>query len=391
MGNYREGPLVMIITGLSTGGAEMMLLKVLEKIDRYRFSPHVVSLTTKGQIGARIEALGIPVEALGMRSGRLSPIKFLRLVRRLRRLRPSAVHTWMYHADLLGGLAARLARVRTVGWAIHHSNLSPLHNKRSTLWVMKACAALSRCIPRKILCCSQVGKDIHVSAGYDEKKMVVIPNGFDLAQFKPDSEARVSVRRELGLAEGTPLVGLIARYDPQKNHTGFLEAAARVHRSHPEAHFLLAGTGVEVSNSALRDAIQQAGVRDETHLLGRREDTPRLMAALDVLTSSSSFGEAFPIVLGEAMACGVPCVVADVGDSAEIVGETGRVAATGDMAGLAHHIVEILELSCKERRVLGKSARERIQTRYDIGSVVRQYEGFYENLVRQEPITDRLF
>ena len=115
------------------------------------------------------------------------------------------------------------------------------------------------------------------------------------------------------------------------------------------------------------------------------------MAALDVLTSSSSFGEAFPNVLGEAMACGVPCVVADVGDSAEIVGETGRVAATGDMAGLAHHIVEILELSCKERRVLGKSARERIQTRYDIGSVVRQYEGFYENLVRQEPITDRLF
>ena len=135
--------LEMVITGLSTGGAEMMLLKLLKRIDRRRFSPHVISLTTKGEIGARIEALGIPVEALGMRTGCFSPVKFLRLVYMLRELNPDAIHTWMYHADLLGGLAARLAGVRTVGWAIRHSNFSSSHNKRSTLWVMKACSLLS--------------------------------------------------------------------------------------------------------------------------------------------------------------------------------------------------------------------------------------------------------
>ena len=223
--------LAMVITGLSTGGAEMMLLKVLERLDRRRFSPHVISLTTKGEIGARIEALGVPVECLGMRSGHFSPMKFLRLVCRLRKLHPDAAHTWMYHADLLGGLAARLAGVRAVGWAIRNSNLSPVHNKRSTLWVMKTCAVLSRRIPRRILCCSKIGKDVHVSAGYDEEKMVVIPNGFDLARFHPDADARVSVRAELGLSEDTPLVGLIARLDPQK----IMRVSSKPPRGHIEA------------------------------------------------------------------------------------------------------------------------------------------------------------
>ena len=378
--------LAIVITGLSGGGAEMMLLKVLERLDRRRFSPHVISLTSRGEIGARIEKLGVPVECLGMRSGHFSPTKFLRLVGRLRKLHPDAVHTWMYHADLLGGLAARLAGIRAVGWAIRHSNFSSSHSKRSTLWVMKACAVLSRRIPRRILCCSQIGNDVHVSAGYDEEKMVVIPNGFDLARFRPDADARVSVRAELGLSEDTPLVGLIARFDPQKDHAGFFEAAARTYRSRPDAHFLLAGTGAAGNNTALRRAIQQAGVVGNTHLLGRREDIPRLMAALDVLVSSSSFGEGFPNVLGEAMACGVPCVVTDVGDSAEIVGETGRVVAPGDMAALAQDIVEVLGLSDKERRALGARARERVQARYRIGSVVRQYEEFYEHLIEREPM-----
>lgn len=377
--------LAIVITGLTTGGAEMMLLKVLERLDRRRFSPHVISLTTKGEIGARVEALGVPVECLGMPSGRFSPTKFLRLVGRLRKMHPDAVHTWMYHADLLGGLAARLAGIRAVGWAIRHSNFSSSHSKRSTFWVMKTCAVLSSRIPRRILCCSQIGKDIHVSAGYDEEKMVVIPNGFDLARFHPDADARVTVRAELGLSEDTPLVGLIARLDPQKNHAGFFEAAERIYRSRPDAHFLLAGMGVSGNNVALRRVIQQAGVGGSTHLLGRREDMPRLMAALDVL-ASSSFGEGFPNVLGEAMACGVPCVVTNVGDSAEIVGETGRVVAPGDMAALAHEIVDVLGLSDEKRRALGARARERVQARYRIGSVVRQYEEFYEHLIQREPM-----
>lgn len=378
--------MVVVITGLSFGGAEMMLFKVLKYLDKDKFSPNVISLTTKREIGNWIETLGIPVEALGMRPSRFNPVKFLRLVHRLRELNPDAVHTWMYHADLLGGLAARLAGVRAVGWGVRHGNFSPLDNKRSTFWVMKTCSVLSHRIPRKILCCSQVAKDIHISAGYDREKMIVVPNGFDLSRYGPDTDARLSVRSELGLPKHTPLVGLIARFDPQKNHTGFFEAATQVRQSLPDAHFLLAGAGVEDHNPTLCDAIRQAGVEAKTHLLGRREDIPRLMAALDVLASSSSFGEAFPNVLGEAMACGVPCVVTGVGDSAEIVGETGRVVAVEDMRGLAHNIVEILQLSHEERRALGAKARERIRERFEIESVVREYERFYESLIGGDQI-----
>ncbi|EHN63236.1 glycosyl transferase [Comamonas testosteroni ATCC 11996] len=217
--------------------------------------------------------------------------------------------------------------------------------------------------------------------GYAADKLHVIPNGFDLSRFVPDVAARASVRAELGLAADVPLVGLIARFDSQKNHCGFVEAAAQVHAQMPDVHFVLAGTGVDAANIALNSAIAVKGLQARMHLLGRREDVPRLMASLDVL-ASSSHGEAFPNVLGEAMACGVPCVVTDVGDSAEIVGDTGCVVAAGDMVGLARGLVDVLSYPPEQKTVLGEQARVRVAARYEIGHVARLYEAFYERVAR---------
>jgi len=372
--------IVFIITGLSTGGAEMMLLKVLERLDRQRFAPHVISLTTLGELAPRIAALGIPVGAMGMKPGLSSPSGFFRLVRLLKRLNPDVVHTWMYHADLLGGLAARLAGVSAVGWCIRNSNLDKDKTKFSTRAVVGLCALISKWVPSRILSCSEKARQVHVACGYAVVKMVVVPNGFDLSQFKPDLDARFRVRAELGITNQTPLVGLIGRFDPQKNHAGFFEAAAVLHRQMPQVHFVLVGHGIDINNAALMQAITQAGVLANTHLLGLRNDMPALMAALDVLASSSSYGEAFPNVLGEAMACGVPCAVTDVGDSAYIVGDTGRVVATGDMAGLAHALAGILQLPTAERLALGAAARIRVATHFEIGHITRQYEAFYAEL-----------
>lgn len=367
---------VFIATGLSTGGAEMMLLKLLGRLDRNHYEPYVIALAGKDEIGARIEALGIPVEYLGMRPNIPSPGKFLRLVRRLRELRPGLVHTWMYHADLLGGLAARLAGIRAVGWRINHSNLEPAFNKRTTLWVVATCARMSSWLPRRILSCSEKARTVHVAAGYAAEKMVVVPNGFDLTRFQPDPAARESVRAELGIAGPKALVGLIARYHPQKNVEGFIDAAAAVAQQRMDVHFLLAGSGLDAGNAALQAVIRNGPAADRIHLLGKRDDVPRLMAALDVL-ASSSHGEAFPNVVGEAMACGVPCVVTDAGDAAEIVGDTGQVVPVGDMKGLAHSLLAVLDLSRPERQALGVRARERVRDKYDIERVVRQYEAFY--------------
>ncbi|GBL44262.1 glycosyl transferase, group 1 [Sulfuriferula multivorans] len=372
--------IVFIITGLSTGGAEMMLLKVLERLDRQRFAPHVISLTTLGELAPRIAALGIPVDAIGMKSGLPSPSGFFRLVQLLKRLNPDVVHTWMYHADLLGGLAARLAGVSAVGWCIRNSNLDKDKTKFSTRAVVSLCASMSKWVPSRILSCSEKARQVHVRYGYAAEKMVVVPNGFDLTRFKPDGHARSMIRTELGIEVDTPLVGLIGRFDPQKNHAGFFEAAGTLHRRMPQVHFVLAGQDIDMSNAALMQAITQEGVLSNTHLLGLRNDIPALMAALDVL-ASSSYGEAFPNVLGEAMACGVPCVVTDVGDSAYIVGDTGRVVASSDMTGLAAALEELLVLPPSEKAALGERARARVAAHFEIGKVVQQYEDFYETVL----------
>lgn len=372
--------LCLIITGLSTGGAETMLLKLLQGLDRRRFTPEVISLTSLGEIGPRLQAMGIPVWALGMRPGRPDARCFWALVRHLRQSAPDVVHTWMYHADLLGGLAARLAGVRALAWGIRHSNLAPKYNKRTTLLVVKGCALLSRWVPRHILTCSERARSVHVAAGYHADKMVLIANGFDLTRFVPDVEARFSVRAELGLPPDTPLVGVVARDDPQKNHLGFLQAAAAVQSAMPQCHFVLAGQGIDASHPAIGQAIAQAGLQNHVHLLGRREDVPRLMAALDVL-ASPSHGEAFPNVLGEAMACEVPCVVTDVGDSAEIVGDTGRVVAAADMGDMALQLLAVLKMPPEQRHALGGRARARVQERYELGDVTRRYEDFYNRLL----------
>ncbi|MBO9480327.1 glycosyltransferase [Salinisphaera sp. G21_0] len=373
--------LIFVITGLSTGGAETMLLKVLQKLDRRRFKPVVISLTTTGEIGPLIEKSGIRVHSLDMKPKVPSPVKFMCLVRLMRKLRPDIVHSWMYHADLLGGLAARIAGVKTIVWGVRQSNLSFAHNKSSTLLVMKICAHISHWLPSCILTCSEQAQSNHVAAGYDANKMVLIPNGFDLSRFLPDAIARDALREELDLGRDVPLVGLIARDDPQKNHPGFIKAAELVHKTLPQVHFVLAGAGIDGNNKSLTSLIARAGLMEYVHLLGRRQDIPRLMASFDLL-ASSSFGEAFPNVLGEAMACGVPCVVTDVGDSAEIVGEVGRVVVPGDMVALAQHLIELLQWPAEKRNQLGICARQRVRDRYEIGDVTRRYEEFYLQLMK---------
>lgn len=375
--------LVLITTNLATGGAETVLLNVLQQLDRSKFDPTVVSLIGLGEIGPCIQALGIPVHALGMKRGVPDPMAVLRLAWLLRRLQPDVVHTWMYHADLLGGLAARLAGFDRIIWGIHHSNLSGHVNKRSTLRVVKLNALLSRWVPARIISCTQCAKEIHAAAGYEADKLHVIPNGFDLGRFVPSDESRASVRGELGLASDTPLVGLIARFDPQKNHFGFVEAAALVHAQRPDVHFVLAGTGVDGANGALTAAISARGLQGHIHLLGRRDDVPRLMAALDVL-ALSSHGESFGNVLCEAMACGVPCVTTNSGGPAEVVGNIGRVVELGDMEGLAKGLLDILRLQPEQKAEFSVKARLRVAENYEIGHVTRLYQELYEQVARSK-------
>jgi glycosyltransferase involved in cell wall biosynthesis len=208
--------------------------------------------------------------------------------------------------------------------------------------------------------------------------MCVIPNGFDLQQFKPAPEARHELRAELGITTRACVAGLIGRFDPQKDHGTFVRASALLRDRRPDLHFVLCGDGISWDNNELSRWIQDVGMRDRYHLLGLRDDLPRVTAGLDVSCLSSAYGEAFPLVLGEAMACGVPCVVTDVGDCAMIVGETGVVTAPGDPQGLASGIGRILDLRQDARQRLGESARCRIQENFSLDRITKLYENLYQ-------------
>jgi len=228
---------------------------------------------------------------------------------------------------------------------------------------------------------SERGKKVHISKGYDGRRMVVIPNGFDPELFKPDEAARASVRRELGLSENLILVGLIARCDPMKDHETFFRGAGLLIRRLPAVHFLLGGAGVSTENPPLAQMARKNGLDGRVHFLGPRDDIPRLTAALDLGTSASVFGEGFCNAIGEAMACGVPCVATDVGDSAPIIGHTGRVVPPRDASALADAWASLLGMPEKDRRALGAAARERIASLFQLRQIIRKYKELYLQIV----------
>lgn len=363
-----------VITGLGTGGAEAMLLKLIEHCPVLR-AGRITTLTSGGELEVRMRSLGVHVDSLGMRPGLPDPRAVVRLACRFRRERPDVVSTWMYHADLIGGLAAKAVGVPVV-WGVRSSGVLTSSTKTATRMVARGCAIASRIVPKVIACCSYRAREAHEALGYPAAKFRMVPNGFDLERFKPDPAARISVRAELQLPPNTPLVGLIARYHPCKNHQGFLEAAAAVATRLPDVHFVLVGDGVHQYNVPLVADVRRLGLESRVHLLGLREDVERLIASLDVV-ASTSWTEAFPNVLGEAMACGVPCVVTDVGDSAYIVGEFGTVVQQGDIMGLADGIHHTLTLSAAERHTLGERARSRVTAHFEIGMVAHEYERLF--------------
>lgn len=368
-----------VITGLNIGGAEIMLSRLLSRTNPARFRSSVISLTEVGAIGEEIRRHGIPVHALGMRPGSLDPRSLVRLVRAMRRGRPDVVQTWLYHADLLGGLAALAAGGAPVAWGVHNTYLEPGTVKRATVLTARACARLSPWLPTAIVCCSDATRRACLDLGYQEDKLTVIQNGTDLDRFHPDPAARLAVRRELGLPPATPLVGLLARFHPHKGHHVFVEAAGLVHARRPDVHFLLAGEGITEDNDRLTAWIEAAAIRHRCHLLDRRSDTPRLQASLDV-AASSSVAESFSMVVGEAMACAVPCAVTDVGDSAALVAHTGRVVPSNQPQALADALHDLLALDAAARATLGRQARQRIADHYSLPIIVRRYEDLYERL-----------
>jgi len=374
------GAVSHIITGLNVGGAELVLAKLVRTANGFTHS--VVSLTDGGVIGDALAREGVPVHHLGMRKDPRGLLDMARLGSAIQGLQPDMVQTWLYHADLAGGLAAWKNGIPVV-WNLRQTEVDRGAHKINTRIVIRLCALLSTRIPRRIVCGSNAALGAHVRMGFDRARMLVIGNGVDTRTFCPVRDEGLDFRAGLGIGRDALVVGRVGRFHPQKDYAGFIDMAARVARELPGAVFVMAGEGVEEHNRELLDLIDGCGLRERVRLLGRSSEVPRIMRSLDVLVSSSAFGEGFPNVVAEGMASGVPAVATDVGDSAELIHDPGRVVAPRDYSALARSVVDVLALAPEARRALGMRDRERIRRHYDVDAMVARYEALYHDVVKR--------
>jgi glycosyltransferase involved in cell wall biosynthesis len=335
----------------------------------------VVSLMDEGFHGEHLAAAGVPVHALGMPRGRITVRGLARLYRIIRQRDPDVVQTWMYHADLIGGVLARLAGKRAVVWGIRNAYLNPMTSVWSTRAVARACALLSGTVPARIVSCSVAGARAHTSLGYSAAKMTVIANGYDVERLAPDEGARGRLRREWGVEPDVFLVGMVARWDAQKDHATLLHALGLLQTRLPMAwRCILVGPDMTPDNRTLMTLLEAHCLHDRVLLLGPRSDVTGIMSALD-LHVLSSVGEAFPNVVAEAMACGTPCLVTDVGDAAMMVGATGWVVPPRDPQRLADGVATAAaELADPARRQrLQAAARARVSEEFGLPRMVSAY------------------
>jgi glycosyltransferase involved in cell wall biosynthesis len=366
-----------LTSSLDIGGAEMQLAKLLARTDRRRFQVCVVCLINVGSVGENIRAQGIPIYSLGMRRSVPSLSAIRELLDLIATEQPQILQTWLYHADLLGLIVGKLACVPSLVWNVRCSHVEMQHYPKLSRVVLTVLSRLSA-IPDAVIVNSEAGRAAHAMIGYRPKRFEVIPNGIEVDRFRPDISAREWLRSELRLSGESVIIGLVARNDPMKDHEMFLAAARQVCEKHSQAYFILCGNGVDKNNTKLNRLI--GGLTEQIRFLGGRADIERITAAFDIACSSSAFGEGFSNAVGEAMACGVPCVVTDVGDSALIVGSTGRIVPPRNANAFANALCELIQCGAEVRNLLGAKARARIVERYDSRAMAARYEHFYLSL-----------
>jgi glycosyltransferase involved in cell wall biosynthesis len=365
--------LLHVVSGLGLGGAEAALARLVEGLGGRGWRSVVVSLRDHGHFGPRLAAAGAEVVALGLQSAAGGLRATGRLVALARRWEPAVVQGWMYHGNLAAVAAARVRGRRPLVWNVRHALHAPGDDKAGTRTVIRAGAALSSLADR-VVYNSATAAAQHAALGYADRRAVVIPNGVDAGRFRPRDPA--AARAALGLPPAGPVVGWVGRRHPVKGLDLFLAAARQVARGLPELQVVLAGRGTDQPDVAARVADWPAagGVR----CLGEVNDMPALLPAFDVLCLASR-SEAFPNVVAEGLACGVPCVATDVGDVRAIVGPGGHVVPPGDPASLAAALAAVLAAP-EECRRLGEAGREHVAARFGLPAMLDRYEALFRDL-----------
>ena len=361
--------LAFLIRSLDYGGAERHLLTLARFLDKERFHVTVLYFYPGGRLEEELRESGVRLSLFRQKRA-LGFVGFLwRLVRQLRALRPEVLHSFLVEPNLLGVLLKPLLRGTKIIWGVRASVIDFANYDWFARLNFRLQCFFSR-FSDLIIFNSDAGRAHHLSEGFPAGKSLVIHNGIDIERFKPERVAGRELRAELGIPEEALVIGHVARLDPVKDHDTFLRAAALLCRERSDVRFLVVGGGPEESVARLQTLTTELGINERVIWAGARARMTDVYSALDVF-ASSSLSEGFPNVIGEAMACGVPCVVTDAGDSSLIVGDTGIVVAPQSPDALAQALGSMLESNIKE---LGERARERIVVNFAVARMIEETE-----------------
>ncbi|URK16176.1 glycosyltransferase [Thalassospira sp. GO-4] len=376
-----------IINELDAGGAERVLTRIAchnaRNSDPDAPRQIVVSLMDEGVYGPDLIEAGVELHCLGMTSGiRDLPAAIFRLSRLMRRKKPDAIMSWLYHSDFIATLAALLSGrgTRRLAWNIRCAEMDLAQYGRSTRIVLGLLAKLSG-RPAIVAANSHAGQRHHISCGYHPRKWAYLPNGFDTDEWHPDPGAKYRLCKQIGITPDKYLIGMVARKDPAKDHATLFEAIRLVRAQGHDAHLVLIGH--ETDALIIPDELD-----GHVSALGLRRDVAVLVPGFDIAVLSSSFGEGFPNVIGEAMACGVPAIGNDVGDVADILDGTGKTVPLHAPDKLANAIVELLTEDVDSRNYRKTAARMRIIDHYSLRAMNDRYLALWNGLAGKRDLPD---
>ena len=379
--------ILFLIRQLEVGGAERQLAALARGLPQDRFAVTVASLYgSSGPMWDEFASIPhVRTVALAKR-GRWDTVGFLqRLLALAREVRPHLVHGYMLPANELALLVGRAVGAR-VAWGIRISDQDFSGYTRFRRTVHEIGTRLSR-FPDLVIANSFAGRSSHVAQGYPRDRFIVIPNGIDVERFRPDADAGHRWRASVGVMPDDLVVALPARLDPMKDHATFLDAAARTVAALPgrAPRFVCAGNGDGAYGDAMRALAERIGVAEHVTWTPAVRDVVGLYNGADVVASASAFGEGFPNVLGEAMACGTPCAAAASGDAAVVIGDAGVVVPSRDPAALAAGLTRLLALTPAARTELGVRARARIAAEFTVARLVDRSARAFEAVVAGRP------
>lgn len=356
-----------LITGLNTGGAEMMLYKISKYRSR-KIEYKVLSLTTLGPISDKIRSTGVPVESLGLTKNPISLLKAFKLFKIINMFKPDIIQTWLYHSDLIGAIAGLITNT-PVYWNIRQEKVSLKLNKWSTVAVFKLCSFLSF-VPKRIISCSKRAQEFHIENGFSKDKFELVYNGFELDAFTPPSTGQLKENFE------KKLVIHVGRYAPLKNQIGFIEVASKIKDQIPEAVFEMYGDNVDNKNPYLDQAIKKHKNLQGSIFLRGRTDSPQELYKKSSLLISTSFSEGFSNTIGEAMASALPVIGTFAGDTEFIIDNDKLVFQPTDYIGIAGEASRIMKDFNTFSHISGE-ARNKIEERFNITEITKKYESLY--------------